>query len=54
MQKLLQRLWGADQGRAFKIAAWFVAIGAFAGHHFFYEDKRPKEIKDKALLRSKK
>jgi len=54
MQKNLRRLWGADQGRAFKIGAWVVAIGAFAGHHFLYEDKRPKEIKDKAELKGRK
>jgi hypothetical protein len=54
MQSFLQRLWGADQGRAFKIGAWVVAIGAFAGHHFLYEDKRPREIKEKAEQRAKK
>jgi nitrogen fixation protein FixH len=54
MHSFLQRLWGADQGRAFKMGAWVVAITAFAGHHFLYEDKRPAEIRRKAEQRSKK
>jgi hypothetical protein len=44
----VKKLWGADQGLGFKVGAWAVALGLFAGHHYFYADKRPKELQDKA------
>ena len=50
----LRSLWGADESRVFKLAAWGVALSAAAYHYRFHEDKRPESIKARAAAAVKK